>query len=170
MRTVFSMRYLALALMLIPCLPLNAIALEPVTGKVVLTISGKVEAKNSDKGAEFDLDMLEKLPQQTFTTMTPWSKKPIKFTGPLLRDVLNAARAGGTILNASALNDFQTRIPVGDARKFDVIIAHHMNGEIISVKTKGPLFIVYPFDSKVELRSVIYFERSVWQLRSLAVE
>lgn len=156
--------------MLILSVPLNAIALESVTGKVILTISGKVEAKNSDKGAEFDLAMLERLPQQTFTTMTPWSKQPIKFTGPLLRDVLAAARASGTVLNASALNDFQTSIPMGDARKFDVIIAHHMNGEIISVKTKGPLFIVYPYDSKVELRSVIYYERSVWQLKSLIVK
>jgi hypothetical protein len=54
--------------------------------------------------------------------------------------------------------------------KFDMVMAHQMNGQPISVKTKGPLFIVYPFDSKPELRSSTYYERSPWQLRSITVE
>jgi hypothetical protein len=114
--------------------------------------------------------MLEKLPQQTFTTMTPWDKQPIKFTGPLLRDVLAAAKATGTTIKAAALNDYQSSIPLADSQKFDVILAHKMNGEDIPVKTKGPLFIVYPYDSKVELRSSVYYERSAWQLKSLTIE
>lgn len=147
-----------------------AFALQPATGKVILTISGKVAEKNTSNAAAFDLAMLEKLPQQTFTTMTPWDKKPIKFTGPLLRDVLAAAKATGTTIKASALNDYQTSIPLDDAQKFDVIVAHKMNDEVIPVKTKGPLFIVYPFDTKAELRSTVYYERSAWQLKSMAIE
>lgn len=145
-------------------------ALEPARGKVILTISGKVAEKNSAGGASFDLAMLEKLPQQTFSTKTPWDKNPIKFKGPLLRDVLAAAKASGTTLKATALNDYQTAIPFDDATKFDVIVAHQMNDQAIPVRTKGPLFIVYPFDSKAELRSNVYYERSAWQLKSLSVE
>jgi hypothetical protein len=148
----------------------SATALEAAKGKVVLTITGKVAEKNSAEGASFDLAMLEKLPQQTFTTMTPWDKKPIKFTGPLLRDVLGAAKATGTTIKALALNDYQTSIPLEDSKKFDVILAHKMNGENIPVKTKGPLFIVYPYDTKTELRATTYYERSAWQLKSMAVE
>jgi hypothetical protein len=88
----------------------------------------------------------------------------------LLRDVLAAAKASGRTLKALALNDYQTSIPADDAQKFDVILAHKMNGQDIPVKTKGPLFIVYPFDAKPELRSTVYFERSAWQLKSLNVE
>jgi hypothetical protein len=145
-------------------------ALEPVKGKVILTISGKVGDKNSAEGASFDLAMIEKLPQQTFSAQTPWDKKPIQFQGPLLRDVLAAAKASGTTLKAAALNDYQTTIPAEDAGKFDVIVAYKMNGELIPVRTKGPLFIVYPFDSKAELRSATYYERSAWQLKSISVE
>lgn len=145
-------------------------ALEPAKGKVILTVSGKVGDKNSPDGASFDLAMLEKLPQQKFTAQTPWDKNPIQFQGPLLRDVLAAAKATGTILKAAALNDYQTTIPADDASKFDVIVAYKMNGELIPVRTKGPLFIVYPFDSKAELRSATYYERSAWQLKSLIVE
>jgi len=147
-----------------------AFALEPAKGTVVLTISGKVAEKNTPTAAVFDLAMIEKLPQQTFTTMTPWDKKPIEFRGPLLRDVLAAAKAQGTVIKAAALNDYQTRIPVEDAQKFDVVVAHKMNGADIPVKTKGPLFIVYPFDKKAELRSTVYYERSAWQLKSLVIE
>lgn len=151
-------------------LALPAVALQSPGGKVILTITGDVAEKNTATAATFDLAMLEKLPQQTFTTMTPWDKQPIKFTGPLLRDVLAAAKAKGTTIKAAALNDYQTRIPLDDARKFDVILAHQMNGASIPVKTKGPLFIVYPFDSKPELRSTVYFERSAWQLKSMTIE
>lgn len=147
-----------------------AFALEPAKGKVILTITGKVMDKNSPEAAAFDLAMLEKLPQQTFTTQTPWDKKPIKFKGPLLRDVLAAAKASGTTLKAAALNDYQTSIPFDDAKNFDVIVAHQMNDQAIPVRTKGPLFIVYPFDTKAELRSNVYYERSAWQLKSITVE
>jgi hypothetical protein len=149
---------------------LAAYALPPAKGKVILTISGNVGETNAPQAAVFDLAMIEKLPQQTFTTMTPWEKKPIQFTGPLLRDVLAAAKASGTTIKASALNDYQTSIPLEDAKKFDVIVAHKMNGESIPVKTKGPLFIVYPFDSKPELRATVFYERSAWQLKSMTIE
>ncbi len=152
------------------CLALPAAALQPATGKVILSISGNVAEKNTANAAVFDLAMIEKLPQRSFTTMTPWDKQPIKFTGPLLRDVLAAAKASGTTIKAVALNDYQSSIPLDDAQKFDVILAHKMNDADIPVKTKGPLFIVYPYDTKPELRSATYYERSAWQLKSLTIE
>ncbi len=145
-------------------------ALGTPTGKVVLTITGKIGQTNSPQGAQFDMVMLEKLPQHSFTTLTPWGKKPIQFTGPLLRDVLAAVKAQGSVITAMALNDYQTNIPVEDAMKYDMVIAHKMNGQAIAVKTKGPLFIVYPFDAKPELRSATYYERSPWQLKSLTLK
>ena len=72
------------------------------TGKVVLTISGKIGESNSPKGAQFDMAMIEKLPQHSFTTLTPWLKQPVKFTGPLLRDVLAAVKAQGTVIKAAS--------------------------------------------------------------------
>jgi hypothetical protein len=164
-------RWLAAAVVgatLVVALP--AAALEPAKGKVILTISGNVGEKNTPSAAVFDMAMLEKLPQRTFTTMTPWDKQPIKFTGPLLRDVLSAAKAKGSTIKAAALNDYQSSIPLDDSQKFDVILAHKMNDQDIPVKTKGPLFIVYPYDSKPELRSTVYYERSAWQLKSMAIE
>ena len=145
-------------------------SLSTPTGKVVLTIAGKIGERNSPQGVQFDMAMIEKLPQHSFTTLTPWEKQPVQFTGPLLRDVLAAVKAQGTVIKAMALNDYQSTIPVEDAMKFDMVMALKMNGQPIPVKTKGPLFIVYPFDAKPELRSAVYYERSPWQLKSLTLE
>ncbi len=145
-------------------------SLSTPTGKVVLTIAGKIGERNSPQGVQFDMAMIEKLPQHSFTTLTPWEKQPIQFTGPLLRDVLAAVKAQGTVIKAMALNDYQSSIPVEDATKFDMVMALKMNGQPIPVKTKGPLFIVYPFDAKPELRSAVYYERSPWQVKSLTLE
>lgn len=147
-----------------------ALALSPPTGKVVLTLTGKVAEKNSPSGAEFDMAMLEALPQKTFTTQTPWDRLPVKFSGPLLRDVLAAAKAQGGALHAIAVNDYKTTIPFSDTTRFDMVLAHRMNGQPIPPRTKGPLFIVYPYDSRAELKDKVYQNRSAWQLKEIVVE
>lgn len=148
----------------------SAQALQAPTGKVVLTLSGKVGEKNTPNGAAFDMAMLAALPQKTFTTRTPWDRQSMKFSGPLLRDVLAAVKAQGTTLKAIAVNDYTTSIPASDADQFDMVLAHHMNGQPIPPRTKGPLFIVYPYDSKPELKSKIYQDRSAWQLKEIVVD
>lgn len=152
------------------CGSLAAWALDVPKGKVVLTVTGKVGTPNKGATAVFDMAMLQQLPQRTFSTQTPWDPKPVTFTGPLLRDVLAAAKATGTTLEATALNDYKVTLPMDDAAQFDVVLAHKMNGETIPVRTKGPLFIVYPFDSLPELKAVKYYERSIWQLKTLSVQ
>lgn len=148
----------------------TAWALEPAQGKVLLTLSGQIDVKNRGEQAVFDLAMLEALPQHTFTTKTPWDNAPVTFTGPLLRDVLAAVKAHGTQIRAVALNDYRITIPMDDSRKFNMVLAHRLNGEAIPIRTKGPLFIVYPFDSAKELQSKTYYERSIWQLKAIEID
>jgi len=145
-------------------------ALDKPEGRVILTISGTITQANVGANAEFDMKMLEKLPQKTFTVQTPWYATPVSFTGPLLRDVLAAAGAKGNKIVATALNDYKTDIPFDDAVKFDTIVARLMNDKPMPVREKGPLFIVYPFDTKPELRTEIYYNRSAWQLSGLKVQ
>jgi hypothetical protein len=145
-------------------------ALEAPEGPVVLTISGQIGVKNAGDTAVFDAAMLEALPQHSFTTRTPWYDKPVRFTGPLMADLLKAVQARGTVLEAVAINDYKVSIPMEDSRKFPLIVARLMNGEPMTVRDKGPLFVVYPFDSSRELRKLTFFERSIWQLKALEVK
>lgn len=165
-----STRRQVLAGLLASSLGVHAAALDPPRGKVVLSITGLVSRHNAPGRADFDMAMLAALPQQQLVTRTPWHPGVPTFTGPLLRDVLAQAGASGQKLVAVALNDYRCEIPVEDAMRFQVIVAHRHNGEPMRVRDKGPLFIVYPFDSDAELRSDRYYSRSAWQLRSLLVQ
>lgn len=140
------------------------------TGKKILTISGKIGAGQAGAKVAFDLSRLESLPQRSFTTQTPWQDKPVQFSGPLLRDVLASVKAQGSQLKAIALNDYKVSIPVSDSLRFDVVLALRINGELIPVRHKGPLFVVYPYDSDEELRNTLYYSRSIWQLKAIEVE
>lgn len=148
----------------------QAQTLDNPAGPVVLTIQGAISKTNQAGQARFDMKMLEKLPQKSFTTQTPWYPQPVSFTGPLLRDVLAAAGAKGTKITAVALNDYKTEIPFDDATRHEVIVARLMNDRPMPVREKGPLFIVYPFDTKSELRTELYYNRSAWQLSTLQIK
>ncbi|WP_422909252.1 molybdopterin-dependent oxidoreductase [Pseudomonas sp. MAC6] len=147
-----------------------SLALDKPSGPALLRISGLVTQPNMQQQAVFDMAMLQALPQHSFTTQTPWYAEPVKFTGPLLRDVLAAAGAKGEGITAIALNDYRTEIPFSDALKYDLIVATLMNDQPMPVREKGPLFLVYPFDSKAELQAATFYNRSAWQLRALQIK
>lgn len=148
----------------------TAYALDKPSERVILTIEGNIAKTNAGQQAQFDMKMLEKLPQHTFSTKTPWYPDAVTFTGPLLRDVLAAVGAKGTNITAVALNDYKTEIPFDDANRHDVIIARRMNNRAMPVREKGPLFIVFPFDAKAELRTELYYNRAAWQLNALRIK
>ena len=148
----------------------NAWSMDPPKGPVVLTVSGKVGETTKAGVAELDLAALKALPQHTFVTDTPWDKRPVKFSGPRLRDVLALVKASGTELKAVAVNDYAVTVPASDAREFDVVVALLINDRDIPPRTKGPLFLIYPFGAHPRLNAKIYQDRSIWQLKSLVVQ
>lgn len=145
-------------------------AMDAPKERPILTISGKIGEKNAGDKARFDMKMLEALPQHSFTTRTPWYDRPVKFTGPLLSDVLAAVKASGTTISAIAINDYKITIPVSDTQKYKVLVARLLDDQPMPVREKGPLFVIYPFDSDADLRSSTYYERSIWQLKALDIQ
>lgn len=134
------------------------------------SLASAIEERMNTRTQSLTLQTLEQLPQHQFTTMTPWSDHAIQFSGPLLRDVLAMAGVQGKNIVATAINDYRISIPMHDVQQFDVIVATRMNGQRMSVRDKGPLFVVYPFDKHPTLKQSRYYERSIWQLKSLEVE
>ena len=163
-------------------LPQALAATEPVVLRIYAPAASSASAKSAQAAkpakeqtnaplvASLPMEFFKKLPQHSFVTKTPWYKKPVQFTGPLLRDVLAAVQVKGRVIHAVALDDYQVSIPFSDATQFDVILAHTMDGETLTPKNKGPLFVVYPYDSKPELQAVRFYERSIWQLKALRLE
>lgn len=162
-------RYWMACLLASLTLSISAWALEPPSGRVVLTISGQITHTNHNQFTQFDAAMLDALPQREIVTHSPWYEGPNTFSGPLLRDVLQAVGAQGQELVLQALNDYRAIVPVSDAQRFDAILAQRMNGQELTVRDKGPLFLIYPYDSLSELQSTVYYGRSVWQVVQIEV-
>lgn len=163
-----------LLLLALATLPLSTAALADSlpapTGDVVLEVTGKIANTNKDGAAVFDMAMLAALPQRTTITTSPWYDGKQTFAGPLGWALLNQIGATGTMLKVTALNDYVSEIPVGDFKDYKVILATSLNGEPMSVRDKGPIFIIYPFDEEPSLNNETYYGRSAWQVKSIEVE
>ncbi len=139
-------------------------------GDIVLEVFGAITVRNGENGAQFDMAMLRALPTTSLSTSTSVTDGSSDFEGFLLRDFLSGLGATGTTLRASALNDYVVDIPMSDIERFEIIVAHSMDGEPLSLQDKGPLWIVYPRDTHPELQDIRYDYRWVWQLHALEVQ
>jgi hypothetical protein len=146
-----------------------AAALEEPKGPVILAIAGAVTQPNRDGKAVFDLAMLDALQARSATMETPWTQGQVEFSGPLLREVLKAAGAEGRRLVLQALNGYSAEVPMSDALSLDTILAIRLDGKVMTVRTKGPSMLVYPFDQDPSLYNEKYFARSVWQIKQIEV-
>lgn len=144
--------------------------LPPNQEPAVLHVNGRIGRRNTATEAVLDMPMLSSLPQYDIRTQNPWYAGTTTFSGPLLQDVLILVGAQGQQLRITALNDYAVDVPVSDASQFQPILAWKRNGQPMSVRDKGPLFLVYPFDDYPELQNDVYYGRSIWQIRSISVQ
>lgn len=142
--------------------------LPPAKGTVLLTVSGAIEQMNSPGRAEFDRDMLEALGLKTLKATFVLSGKTHLFEGVPLRAVMERVGGKGSVIRASALNDYAVNIPWDDLQ-YDPLIAMSADGQRLQIRDKGPLWIVYPRDDYSALRDDIHDDRWVWQLNRLQI-
>ena len=147
--------------------PVIAAELPAPTGKVILTITGAIENHTSDGKIEMDLAQLEALESRETVTSNPWYDGPQTFKGALGTAFLDYVGAKGTMMRVTAINDFVAEVPVEDLQKYPVILATRLNGEEIPIRSKGPIFIIYPFNEFKELDNNMIYARSAWQVAKI---
>lgn len=133
---------------------------------VVLEVTGAVAGGR----ASFDLAALDALQQARIVTATPWTQGKTTFEGVAGPAFIKAIGATGKTIKARALNDYAVEIPVEDFLTKGAIIATRLNGERIPVRTNGPLWVMYPYDSDPSLQNKTFTYRAIWQLRSIDVQ
>jgi hypothetical protein len=151
-------------------LPLAAETMPAPTGDVVLTVSGEITQDNANGTVQLDMDMIREMDPIVFTTSTIWQNDPVEFTGVSLKALLDKIGATGTSIGAIALNDYKVDIPVDSMTDTAPIIAYLMDGETMSPRDKGPLWVVYPYDSATRYRTEVIYSRSIWQLDRIVLE
>lgn len=163
-----SLGALALNMAAIPAVR-AASTLPAPEGKTILTISGRIGASNKGGTAEFDEAMLEALGTTEALTCCPWYDGQVRFEGVRMDRLLDWVGARGDRVEASGSDQYSAPLPRGDFGRYGVILALRLNGATVSTPSIGPLFIVYPYDSKPELRTEQFYGRSVWQVAKLVV-
>nr|WP_265516450.1 molybdopterin-dependent oxidoreductase [Nitratireductor luteus] len=138
-------------------------------GETILVIDGNIENTNAGDEAHFDRQMLEGLGMVEIVTTTPWYTSAATFEGVPLTKLMEYVGAKGTEIEAVALNDYRTTIPISDFAEFGTILAMKRDGVEMPVRDKGPLFIIYPYDSNADLHAQKYYSRSVWQIARMNV-
>lgn len=137
--------------------------------KVILTVSGDVAPSDQAEIWTFDMAGLQALASVKFETSTIWTEGLQSFEGvPLVTLLSHVGAAQGTI-RAVALNDYAVMIPTKDAVEGGPIVAYLRDGTEMSVRDKGPLWIIYPFDDNVSFKSEEYYARSIWQLDRIEI-
>lgn len=139
-------------------------------GEVVLFVDGLISQTNVGAETQFDLDGLKALGATTFSTSTTWTEGTPSFTGVPLKKVLESVGATGVMISAVALNNYAVEIPVDGLADDAPIIAYEIDGKTFSRRDKGPLWIVYPYDSTADYRNELIYGRSIWQLQRLTVK
>lgn len=162
-------KYLASMLLLFSATAYSAGEISPPTGKVILTLSGKIQHTQDGKLAKFDLNQLKQLPSNTFTYQTRWDDKVRKYHGPLLSAVLKEVGIQGSHLRLKALNDYTVEMDKAYIKKYQPILAWQVDGETMSIRNKGPLWLLLPHDKYPELTSEVHTGRMIWQLTHIEV-
>lgn len=108
------------------------------------------------------------LPQQQFKTHHNWAEEAETFSGPLLEDVLKVACGEATKINMKALNDYAIDVDFTIAKSLKPIVAHSVNGTRLSVREKGPLWIMVPSDD-LKIVSKELDGMLIWQLSDIII-
>ena len=127
-----------------------------------------VASASGDTVKTFTLDELKALGETEIKTSNEFVDGERVFRGPLVRDVLRAAKAAGAErVWLTAANDYQVEVDPREFFDYDAILALSMDGKPLSRRDKGPIWVIYPMSDNAELRDPVYNSRLIWQLVKL---
>lgn len=134
--------------------------------EVILSVAAKGCCNNAGK-MEYRRAQLQALPQASVTTTTPWTKGPHVYRGVLLKTVLDTLGISADKIKVMAQNDYFAVIPREDAEKYPVLLAIEEDGKALTLRNKGPVWVIYPLSDHPELDIEQYHSLMVWQVIKL---
>ncbi len=140
----------------------------PATGQDVMGLQVTATSSHPDP-VVLSLEALDALDQAEFTTTTIWTDGETRFSGVPLKALLAHLGVQGSSVEMVALNDYAVTMPIAELEDGAPIVATRMNGETMSVRDKGPYWVVFPYDSDPKYSTETTYSRSIWQLNRLKV-
>ena len=158
-------------------------------GAVVLTVSGIIDNPNRgpldaleqreslfkyheiafERAAQFDVAALERLGVHNIVASHPDWPQEFTFEGPLLRDVLAAAGATGSVVRVLALDGYAAEIPMSEIQVRPFIVALKRDGRYLGIGDQGPTWVIAPPNAGEESNHE-QGSKWVWAAFHIAVE
>ena len=150
-----------------PCILLTILVFAgtamPAAAEELLVIRNATDPAQAE--VRFSEADLLALPQATIRTRTDYTDGVVEFIGPLARDAVAFIETGtATTVHLVAANDYAIDIPLSDFTDYDVILAMQANGERLTMRDKGPIWLMYPLDDYKEMQDPVFNNRLIWQL------
>ena len=128
-----------------------------------------LEIKAADgKVTVYSLDEVEALGLDRIETTTTWTDGKQVFEGILLSRLVDQFAPESTRIVVKAINNYEAEIDVSEARKYPVLLAVRQNGERMSIRDKGPAWVIYPRDDYSELQDERHNFKWVWQVGAVS--
>lgn len=113
----------------------------------------------------FTREDLAALPQTEFTTSTPWTTKPHHYQGPQLRLLMEKLPQPVQSIRVFAVNGYASEISAAELQKYPYVLTMQQDGKNLTLRNKGPLWILLPFDEQPGLSAnQTILNQSVWQV------
>lgn len=141
-----------------------AVVFSLMSGQVLA--APELTVTNGDRTLVLERTELEEtLPQTLIETTSPYHDGMAEFSGPALKAVVeHLGVSGETEITLAALNDYRVTGSLEEMLAMDAIVATRRNGKVMSVRERGPFWIMLPLSERSELDNPDYHRFMVWQL------
>ncbi|MGR5117788.1 hypothetical protein ACPV5L_19565 [Vibrio astriarenae] len=128
-----------------------------------LTLIDKEGNKHS-----FTQEQLLELEQHQINTELPWIEGSAEFSGIYVQDLISQADLTmPEQITFVALNDYKVTVPSEDFTTIKPVFAIYKDGEAMSVRDKGPYWLVYPLSDRPEINEPDTHAKMIWQIKEI---
>ncbi|MFN8489561.1 MAG: hypothetical protein U0350_18400 [Caldilineaceae bacterium] len=138
---------------------------------IILTVTGKIGAKNQGDQIVMDRPTLEAVGTAEYAISDPFENRQIVYRGILMRDLLKLWQVdkNAQTLHLVAINDYTIDVPVQEMQEYPVLFALQADGQYMQPNYHGPAMLIYPLDS-YKLDPVATMKKLIWQIKTIDVQ
>ena len=150
-------------------LSLTALSVLNATAADLFKISGKNLEGSAVSVTVTDETLLQQGMTEIKTKLVSQGDTVSTVRGLEIRPLLKSLDLQGNNLYVEALDGYALDVPRADIEKYKVLLAVEVDGKRLTVREKGPAWVVYPVSDHKELDAPVFEARSVWQIKSILI-
>jgi hypothetical protein len=140
-----------------------------LAGPALYEVTGQIAESQAPRaiGAE---DLAKIGMTEIDTSIFVMGEETHKVRGVLMRDLVKYVGGKGQSVKITALDGYALDIPMSDFEAYDAVVATEIDGKPLSVRDKGPAWLIYPATDHPELKDTVYESRMVWQIKTIEID